>query len=92
MGAIDLAIRLSLTYVFLLTSCSHRCELHLDSVFLVKVLENLGFDWACCFAWFGFAVVWVLIVQKLMRDVHWVVPSAFSLKDPEGSEPQFCRN
>ena len=41
MDAIDLAIRLSAAYVFLLCICSHRCARHLDSAdFLqVKVLD-----------------------------------------------------
>ena len=57
MDAIDLAIRLSFTYIYLLCACSHRCASHLDRDVLLQVLDVpwpgnirmffLGAVWGC---------------------------------------------
>ena len=54
-GCIDLAIRLSLTYVFLLTNCSHRCALYLDPAGFAKVLDApwLRLGVLLCVVWFA---------------------------------------
>ena len=39
MDALDVAIRLSFTYIYLLRACHHRCASHLELDVLVQVLD-----------------------------------------------------